>query len=108
MSLVLNARHAISASGQLVIRTERPMTGPQADTRLTITDDGCGMSAETRAHIFEPFFTTKGLAVAAGLGLSTVYGIVEQHKGRIEVKSEVGEGTSFAITFPGFAATSTA
>jgi two-component system cell cycle sensor histidine kinase/response regulator CckA len=108
MSLVLNARHSISASGHLVIRTEGPMTGSQADARLTITDDGCGMSAETRAHIFEPFFTTKGLAVAAGLGLSTVYGIVEQHKGRIEVKSEVGEGTSFAITFPSFAATSTA
>jgi signal transduction histidine kinase len=103
MSLVLNARHAISASGHLSIRTEYPVTGSQSATRLTITDTGCGMSAETRAHIFEPFFTTKGLAVAAGLGLSTVYGIVEQHKGLIEVKSDVGTGTSFSITFPGTA-----
>jgi two-component system cell cycle sensor histidine kinase/response regulator CckA len=100
MSLVLNARHAIAEFGKVAIRTEW-VTGTPSDARLTITDDGCGMSAETRAHIFDPFFTTKGLAVAAGLGLSTVHGIVEQHHARIEVKSELGAGTSFSITFPG-------
>jgi len=101
MSLVLNARHAIRSSGLLVIRTELVETGNQTHAQLTIADNGCGMSPETREHIFEPFFTTRGLAVAAGLGLSTVYGIVSQHAARIDVESVLGKGTSFSITFPG-------
>lgn len=104
MSLILNARDAIQSTGRIDIRTEWLERGSQVDARLTIADDGCGISPETRAHIFEPFFTTRGLAVAAGLGLSTVYGIVEQHSGRIEVDSAPGRGTSFSITFPGLIA----
>jgi two-component system, cell cycle sensor histidine kinase and response regulator CckA len=101
MSLILNARHAITAAGRILLRTEWLSKAPDWEARITIQDDGCGMPPEIRARIFEPFFTTKGLAVASGLGLSTVYGIVEQHSGQIEVQSEVGKGTSFSITIPG-------
>jgi two-component system, cell cycle sensor histidine kinase and response regulator CckA len=101
MSLILNARDAIASSGEIRIRTAWLPKGEQADALIAIADNGCGMSEETRAHIFEPFFTTKGLAVAAGLGLATVYGIVDVHRGRIEVASDIGKGSVFSITFPG-------
>ena len=98
MSLVLNAREAINSDGSIDIRTE--VLESQSAVQLTVSDNGCGMSAETRRHIFEPFFTTRGLAVAAGLGLSTVYGIVQQHNGHIEVQSEPGKGAAFIVTIP--------
>jgi two-component system cell cycle sensor histidine kinase/response regulator CckA len=101
MSVVLNARDAIAGTGRIDIRTEwlTSESGPEA--KLTIADNGCGIPSEIQGHIFEPFFTTKGLAIAAGLGLSTVYGIVEHHRGRIEVASNPGQGTLFTITLPG-------
>jgi len=67
---------------------------------LMVHDTGCGMSTETRARAFEPFFTTHGLPVASGLGLSTVYGIVRQHGGTIDLSSKLGCGTTFSIAFP--------
>ena len=72
--------------------------GPWA--RLQVTDTGTGMSEEAQVHLFEPFFTTKGPGEGRGLGLSQVYGIVKQHDGYIDVRTELGVGTSVAIYLP--------
>ncbi|TMQ73794.1 MAG: PAS domain S-box protein [Candidatus Eisenbacteria bacterium] len=105
MNLAVNARDAMRAGGVLTIQvvavdldeTEGPdpRTGPQA--LIAVTDTGCGMSPEVVARIFEPFFTTKRQGEGTGLGLATVYGIVEQTRGRIRVESEPGRGTTFRV-----------
>jgi len=109
MNLVVNARDAMPAGGRVDISTEnvsvtsRGSHPPELTAGeyvvLTIADTGAGMSPETRQHIFEPFFSTKGEA-GTGLGLSTVYGIVSQRQGAIDVWSEPGEGTRFRIYLP--------
>ena len=68
--------------------------------KLEVRDNGCGISEEIRSHIFEPFFTTKDGEQGTGLGLATIYGIVQQNRGFITVSSEIGEGTSFSIYLP--------
>ena len=111
MNLIVNARDAMPGGGVINISTqlieitsEAGAMGLQARpgefVRLTVTDSGVGMDDKTRAHIFEPFFTTKEIGKGTGLGLATVYGIVEQHRGWIEVESAVGRGSSFRVFLP--------
>ncbi len=111
INLCLNARDAINGRGHVAIHFERKrLTGqevflmqtptPGEYVVLSFTDDGCGMDEQTRAHAFEPFFTTKKTGKGAGLGLSTVYGIMKQNDGYIDLQSTPGKGTRFELYFP--------
>ncbi len=111
MNLAVNARDAMPKGGILRIDLSQADIGddysrghaearPGRFVRLRVTDTGCGMDAATRSRIFEPFFTTKEVGKGTGLGLATVYGIVKQHEGWIELQSEVGQGTTFEVFFP--------
>jgi PAS domain S-box-containing protein len=93
MNLVVNARDAMPGGGQLIVETRNAAQ----EVCLSVTDTGTGMREEVLAHLFEPFFTTKEPGKGTGLGLATVYGIVHQSGGRIEVKSKVGKGTTFLV-----------
>jgi len=115
MNLCLNARDAIVGSGKITIATSeavlderfcqsKPWARPGSYVRLIVADDGCGMDQDTMRQIFEPFFTTKGEGRGTGLGLATVYGIVKQHGGLIDVASSPGKGTEFRIYLPAVAA----
>jgi PAS domain S-box-containing protein len=96
LNLAVNARDAMPGGGRLRIVTIAADDG----ARLEVRDTGRGMDAATRARIFEPFFTTKGVGEGTGLGLATVFGIVERLRGTIAVASEPGQGTSFSIWLP--------
>jgi CheY-like chemotaxis protein len=106
-----NAMDAVPGGGKIFIQTENvmvdepysksdPEARPGPFIRLTVSDDGLGMSKETMRHIFEPFFTTKGVGKGTGLGLSVIYGIVKNHEGWINVYSELGHGSTFRIYLP--------
>jgi two-component system, cell cycle sensor histidine kinase and response regulator CckA len=111
MNLTVNARDAMPQGGQLTLETgpamldkafvtAHPGSSTGAHVRLSIRDNGCGMSPDVLSHLFEPFFTTKEPGRGTGLGLSTVYGIVKQHRGYIDVQSEPGQGSTFAVYLP--------
>ena len=111
VNLAVNAHDAMPNGGTLTISVDECWIGPDYlehhpearmghFVRLQMTDTGCGMSAKVRARIFEPFFTTKEPGKGTGLGLATVFGIVKQHAGWLEVASEVDMGTTFTVFFP--------
>ncbi|BCA54878.1 Hybrid sensor histidine kinase [Nitrospira sp. KM1] len=111
MNLVLNARDAMPDGGLLNIETDNidldeqfakrhPGSTAGPYVKIMVQDTGCGMDADTLSHIFEPFFTTKGPDKGTGLGLATVYGIVKQSQGYIEVASEPERGSRFTVYLP--------
>jgi PAS domain S-box-containing protein len=111
VNLVVNARDAIGRVGKITIETSNAeLHDANFDTTaeqvsgdyvvLTVGDEGCGMDEQTLRYIFEPFFTTKAMGKGTGLGLATVYGIVKQNNGHLEVRSRPGEGTIFSIYLP--------
>jgi PAS domain S-box-containing protein len=108
VNLAVNSRDAMPKGGHLIIQTEsvtlnaaeaqaNPKAHVGAFVRLSVTDTGCGIAPEQMDHIFEPFFTTKEVGKGTGLGLATVFGIVAQHSGWIEVTSKVNQGTTFYV-----------
>ncbi|MCX8011949.1 MAG: response regulator, partial [Desulfobacterota bacterium] len=113
MNLVTNAKDAMPNGGKLTITTElvdlprhilvtSPSHYERKYARIMVTDTGIGMDEQTKERIFEPFFTTKEVGKGTGLGLSTIYGIVHQYEGYIEVETELGKGTTFKIYLPLF------
>ena len=106
VNLAANARDAMGPSGRLRIETSSETRGrgaapaPGAYVRIAVHDDGAGMEDETRQRVFDPFFTTKPVGRGTGLGLAIAHGVVQQHRGAIEVESAVGRGTTFTVLLP--------
>lgn len=111
MNLAVNARDAMEGKGKLLIETENFINDKPLElvaeelpagqwVRMTVSDTGCGIAPDNLARIFEPFFTTKDVGAGTGLGLATVYGIVRQTGGFLDVKSVIGQGTSFILYLP--------
>ena len=102
LALIMNAIDAMPRGGNLWIETR--LSNDETEIKIQVRDDGAGIAPDVLPHIFEPFVTTKERGHGVGLGLAISRGIVERHKGRIEVESELGRGTAFTITLPSQAA----
>jgi PAS domain S-box-containing protein len=107
LNLAANARDAMPGGGEFRIRTALAGKAPSGSggdagpcVLIQVSDTGCGMSQDVLEHVFEPFFTTKGVGEGTGLGLSSVYGIIQQNHGTIDVTSSPGRGTTFQILLP--------
>jgi two-component system NtrC family sensor kinase len=98
VNLLMNAIDACGSDGTVTVRTRPEPDGE--GIRIEVTDTGCGIEPAVRDHIFEPFFTTKAVGEGTGLGLSISYGIVQEHKGTIEVESRPGAGSCFTVRLP--------
>jgi two-component system NtrC family sensor kinase len=99
IGILVNASEAVSENGEVLFKTSNP---DQDHIRIEISDNGVGILEEDIPHIFEPFFSTKENVSGIGLGLAIVHGIIQNHKGKIDVKSERGKGTTIFITLPLF------
>ena len=111
LNLCVNARDAMPGGGELRIRTSdvsfddafrdlHPWARPGHWVRIEVADTGCGMDQDTLSHCLEPFFTTKRVGKGTGLGLATVHGVIQQHKGLLNVESEVDQGSTFTLCLP--------
>jgi signal transduction histidine kinase len=98
INLIFNAIDAMPDGGKLAINSR--WDGNSGKVIITLRDSGRGISPKDLPHVFEPFFTTKNEGYGVGLGLSTVYGIIERHNGNISVDSQPGEGTAFTLELP--------
>ena len=98
MNLIINGTEAMSNGGELAIKTYH--TPGNGFVEIEVADTGMGIPEEHLSKIFDPFFSTKEAGKGVGLGLSIVYGIVNEHKGSIDVKSATGKGTTFIIKLP--------
>lgn len=110
-NLCVNARDAIKDTGEIIIKTDNTVLDEESCKKLlncipgeyvmiSVQDDGCGIKEELLPKVFEPFYSTKDIGKGTGLGLSTVYGIVKQNKGYIDINSKVGRGTTIKVFFP--------
>jgi signal transduction histidine kinase len=97
MNLLANAAQAVSSYGGVITITTR-LNGDAVE--VAVSDTGCGIPPEHLEHIFDPFYTTKPVGEGTGLGLSITFSIVERHSGSIDVRTEVGKGTTFTVTLP--------
>jgi len=97
IAILVNASEAIKENGEIVLKTK---TVDDDWLRIEIIDNGIGIAKDDIPHIFEPFFSTKQNSRGQGLGLAIVHGIIQSHKGKIDVKSELGKGTTISISFP--------
>jgi two-component system NtrC family sensor kinase len=97
VAMLVNSSEAVHENGEIIIRTLNPN---EETIRFEIADNGIGISVDDIPHIFEPFFSTKQKASGIGLGLAIVHGIIQSHNGKIQVKSELGQGTTFSVTIP--------
>lgn len=97
VAMLVNASESLNENGEIIIRTLNPN---EETVRFEIVDNGIGISVDDIPHIFEPFFSTKHNASGIGLGLAIVHGIMQSHNGKIQVKSEPAQGTTFSITLP--------